>query len=326
MSPQKLLKVLLLTALPASGKSELRKYMDTLTADQARNDLGMGPTVQIDDFPYVHMMRRIDEELNALGLEGAFFWDPERQFRNPIDWGTLIHLLNEDFRDLRSGTVLSGLGKENAGMHFLCRLEVARLAARGTSFLKAFDRATVAYVAQHMEKEARAMFDAKMDLCRTNLDGKTIVIEFARGGADGASMPLSAPLGYQYAFSQLSSAILNIASVLYVWTTPAESRRKNLERTDRSDPGSILHHGVPEEVMVGDYGCDDIDHLIRASGQSNMVRVIARGKVYLLPIGRFDNRVDKTTFLRGDQSSWRKKQVKTLHTELTRVMKGLGQE
>jgi len=47
---------LLLLALPASGKSEVRTY---LTArDPAR--FHMGPTVQLDDYPYVHLQIRAD--------------------------------------------------------------------------------------------------------------------------------------------------------------------------------------------------------------------------------------------------------------------------
>ncbi len=69
----KLIDTLLLLALPASGKSEVRRYLAKLTPDQCREDFGLGPTVQLDDFPYVHIMRRIDEELGRRGQETLFF-------------------------------------------------------------------------------------------------------------------------------------------------------------------------------------------------------------------------------------------------------------
>ena len=53
-----ILDVLLLLALPASGKSEVRRYLASLTPEQCRRDFHMGPTVQLDDYPYVHMMRQ----------------------------------------------------------------------------------------------------------------------------------------------------------------------------------------------------------------------------------------------------------------------------
>src|SRR5262245_35106622 len=94
------LDIVLLLALPASGKSEVRKYLASVPADRALEDFHLGPTVQLDDYPYVHLMRRISEELRALGADGIFFDSSEQPMREPRDWGTLIELLNEDFADL----------------------------------------------------------------------------------------------------------------------------------------------------------------------------------------------------------------------------------
>ena len=58
---------ILLTALPASGKSEVRRYLAELDPEAVREGFHMGETVQLDDYPYVHMMRRISEELIQLG-------------------------------------------------------------------------------------------------------------------------------------------------------------------------------------------------------------------------------------------------------------------
>ena len=95
-----IIDTLLLLALPASGKSEARKFMDSLDPAQSRDELHMGATVQLDDFPYVHMMHRIDDELKQAGGEYAFYKGPDRPAQDPIFCGILIELLNEDHEDL----------------------------------------------------------------------------------------------------------------------------------------------------------------------------------------------------------------------------------
>ena len=74
---------------------------------------------------------------------------------------------------------------------------------------------------------------------------------------------------------------------MYAWVAPAESRRKNAARTNPDDPGSILHPGVPLEVMRTDYGCGDIGWLLESSDQPGSVRIDAHGRVFHLPIARF---------------------------------------
>ena len=67
-----ILDTVLIFSLPASGKSETRTYMSSLTPEQCRRDMAMGPTLQLDDYPYVHFMHRIDDELLAThGLVGG---------------------------------------------------------------------------------------------------------------------------------------------------------------------------------------------------------------------------------------------------------------
>src|SRR4051812_8275181 len=92
--------VLLLLALPASGKSEVRRYLAHLTPKQCRDDFHLGETVQLDDYPYVHMMRRVSQALRAIGEQPVFFESDEVPMIDPRDWGTLIELLNEDYEDL----------------------------------------------------------------------------------------------------------------------------------------------------------------------------------------------------------------------------------
>ena len=95
-----MLKTLLLLALPASGKSEIRRYLGSLNPERAAAEFGLGRSVQLDDYPYVHLMRRIAAELRHLYESPVFFASDTTPFLDPHDWGTLIHLLNEDYEDL----------------------------------------------------------------------------------------------------------------------------------------------------------------------------------------------------------------------------------
>ncbi len=310
------LKTVLLLALPASGKSEVRRYLKSLSPTQVQEDFHMGPTVQLDDFPYVHMMRRVDEALIAKGKKGVFFEAPDRSFSDPRDWGTLIELLNEDHDDLVNKRIANLAEFENSAAELLMRrIDCASVKVGAAARIEALgeDRADIR---ASLEEEAKAMLQEKHDNYPDSLDGKTLVIEFARGGKDGSSMPLEAPFGYGYSLSRLSPALLENASILYVWVTPEESRRKNEARTDPNDPGSILHHGVPLHVMLNDYGCDDMDWLEQNSGKPGTLEIKAHDRSFQLPIGRFDNRVDKTSFVREEPKDWAPEAVSALHAGL----------
>jgi len=316
------IEILLLTALPASGKSEVRRFLASLTPEQCRDEFGLGPTVQLDDYPYVHLMRRVSQELRRRGHDGVFFVSDELPMQEPLDWGTLIELLNEDYDDLVAGRRVS---VRSAAEWLFDRFDRARERVGARPGLATLAPSVRRELAQALEAECAELVRDKNAGIPDTLAGRTVVIEFARGGPDGAALPLPAPLGYQYSFARLSDAILEHAAVLYVWVTPEESRRKNIERTDPNDPGSILHHGVPMAVMLGDYGLDDMDWLIRASDRPDTVRVETRNRVHHLPVGRFDNRVDKTTFVRGEPSQWRPEQVKALHDGLAEAFRHLDQ-
>jgi hypothetical protein len=316
-----ILDVLLLLALPASGKSEVRRYLASLTPEQCRNDFHMGPTVQLDDYPYVHMMRRVSQELRKLGRDGVFFDSDELPMKEPRDWGTLVELLNEDFQDLQSR---HRPAPASAAEWLLGRFEAARRKAGASPALGALPTATRKALIAALEPEAAELLRDKNAGIPDTLEGRTVVIEAARGGPDGASLPLPPPLGYAYTLRTFSDAILSRAAILYVWVEPEESRRKNHERTDPNDPGSILHHGVPMAVMLGDYGCDDMGWLIEHSDRPDTVRVETRGSVYHLPVARFDNRVDKTTFVRADRAAWPPAAVAALHTGLAEALSRLA--
>ena len=148
------------------------------------------------------------------------------------------------------------------------------------------------------------MLDAKHAAYPDSFEDKTVIIECARGGPDGATMPLTGTFGYQYSLPMFSPSILETAAVLYIWVTPEESRRKNNDRADPNDPGSNLHHGVPMAVMLGDYGTDDMQYLADTSEIPGTLTVHAHGKTYHLPLGIFDNRTDRTSFLREDADKW----------------------
>ncbi len=317
-----ILKTVLLLALPASGKSEVRRYLAMLPPDECSRDFHMGPTVQLDDFPYVHLMRRVDEELEAMGESRIFYAGPDASFSNMLDWGTLIEMVNLDYYDLINSTVYP---LDGAAKLYLDRLDQSSVKAGAPARISALPEQIRAGLIRRLDGEAKALLQEKHASYTDTLDGKTLVIEFARGGAADSSMPLPAPFGYNYSLGRLAPEILADASILYIWTTPEESRRKNAERTNPDDPGSILHHGVPIEVLLNDYGCDDMDWLESSSDKPGLVNIgTSGGGSHYLPMARFDNRVDKTSFLRNEPSSWTKDQVSQLHSGLLGALQQLA--
>jgi len=314
-------KNLLLLALPASGKSEIRKYLTSLDQETRKRDLHMGDQVQLDDFPYVHLMRCIDQELSAQGQPNLFFHAPDKPFLEGLTWGVLIHLLNEDYEDLLERRAIP---LEGAAERMLKRIDSARGKVGAPPLFYAEGRPLLsAEIHQKLVKaieaeSAKIIADRQKEYPDT-LEGKTVVIEFARGGPDGSSMPI--PFGYEYSLALLSPKILQDAGLLYVWVTPEESRRKNFEREDPNDPGSILAHGVPLEVMLKDYGCDDLDYLLGISGRPGFIAVKGTQGTFHLPTAKFDNRVDKTSFIRG--KNWKEEDLKGLHLGLSQAAQAL---
>jgi len=316
-----LLDTILLFSLPASGKSEVRRYLGSLTAEQCRHDFHMGPTLQLDDYPYVHLMHRIDDELKALGLEYAYYQGPSRPFRDNWTWAVLIELLNEDYADLIKSRHIQ---VASAAQHLFDRLDAAHGKvglAQPMGELRHRDRLRLA---EALEAECRAELDTLNRQNAQDKAGRTLVIEAARGGAHGSVFPLCPPHGYESAFQTLAPDILAKACVLYVWVDPAESRRKNIERGRPDGQGSILHHSVPMEVMLGQYGTDDMAWLMEQSDRPGTIRVeriVPTGdryetRIYHLPVARFDNRNDLTTFVREDQKLWKSEDVQAIHRGL----------
>lgn len=316
-----LIDTLLLLALPASGKSELRRYLAHLDPADAARELHLGPTVQLDDYPYVHLMRRIAQELTSMGEGPVFFADDASSFAEPRDWGTLVQLLNDDFALL--GTTPEP--PDSSAPWLFDRLDAARVAVGADPALGRLAGPVRAWLMDVLEPEAAELWAGLSATVSSWSEGDTVVIEFARGGPDGAGMPLVAPYGYGYSLAELSAPILERSSILYVWVTPEESRRRNRERArpGRGGDASILHHGVPEVVMLGDYGSDDLPWLIEQGG-GDAVEVGSVAGPVRLPVAVFDNRVDHTSFLRADSDDWPSGAVNDLHRELCAVLDRLA--
>jgi hypothetical protein len=319
-----LLDTILLFSLPASGKSEVRRYLASLTPDQCRNDFHMGPTLQLDDYPYVHLLHRIDDELKANGLGYVYYHGPNRPFQDDWTWAVLIELLNEDYANLMASRQIE---VSSAAQHLFDRLDAAHEKLELSQPLGEIPHRIRVRMAETLEAECRAELDILNRQNAQDKTGRTLVIEAARGGAHGSAFPLTPPHGYDSAFQTLSPAILEKAAVLYVWVDPAESRRKNIERGRPDGQGSILNHSVPMEVMLGQYGCDDMAWLMEQTAQSDrpstirVERIVQErdryaAKVYHLPVARFDNRKDLTTFVREDPKLWKHANVQAIHSGL----------
>jgi hypothetical protein len=310
----KTIDTLLLLALPASGKSELRRYLGSVDPEVASRDFGLGPTVQLDDYPYVHLMRRISEEALRLGAPPVFFAANDQPFLDGRDWATLTALINEDHAALGTAPAVP----RQPTIWILERLTTARRSAGLPGVLDELPGSALRTLESRLDQEVAELADQRSATLRAYEPGlSTVLIEFARGGPEGAVAPLREPDGYAYSLSRLSPAILRRSRVLYVWVTPEDSRRRNEERAHPGPAGdaSILQHGVPGDVMRQNYGSDDFLWLLDRGG-GDAVDVSADGDTYRLPTAVFDNRADHTSFLRAEPDSWDPGRVAALHEAL----------
>ena len=308
MKENNLFDVVLLFALPASGKSEVRRYMANIDPQKLADEFHIGENLQLDDFPYVFFMRRIDEELVKLGGERVYY-PGEDSFLDGRDWATLTTLLNEDYYDMINRNVVTC---ESAAEYLFQRLENAAIKVGINPRLTYLKEETRKKLAEALEEEAREMLNEKHAAYPDTMENKTIIVEMSRGGAVGSNMPLEDPFGYQYTLRHFCPEILSKAAILYIEVTPEESRKKNRERFDPTNPGSSINHGTPELVMIHDYGCDDIAWLRENSEKENTVTVKSFDKTYHLPIGVFSNMPDRTTFLRDYPEKWDPELVKDI--------------
>ena len=307
----------LLLALPASGKSEIRRYLEHQTENTCRERFHMGQTVQLDDYPYVHIMRRVDDFLEGAGRSRVFFEAGDRGFADTADWGTLISLINEDYTDIRA---LRKRKPDEPVRWILDRFDRARKAVGARAPFSTMESSDRDLLLNGLVTEVDDLISDWNANVPTSLEGKTVVIEFARGGPKDSPMPLPKCYGYGYSLAALSPEILSRSAILYIWVTPEQSRAKNRERAAPDADGSILFHGVPEHVMRNDYGCDDIEYLLSRSGVANSVKVEAHGETFIIPTGRCDNRQDLTTFVRQDQDRWEPSDIKLLEDSISAAL------
>ncbi|KAH3762301.1 hypothetical protein Pelo_5857 [Pelomyxa schiedti] len=334
MAATSTIKTVLLNAFPAGGKSEIRKFFKFLGAEKCVTNFRLGEFVQLDDYPYVDIMRRVDEALNRLGQQRMFFDLPDRGFITDHDWGTLTHLVNEDYEDLVNKPPKPTVA--SAARWMFERYDQARAKVGITRFFGDLSAKTAWALADLLEERCRSFLDAKWKDIPDTLEGKTVIIEFSRGGAHGITFPIKEPNGYQYTYSQLSPRILENAAILYVSVTAEMSRAKNKQRGAEA-PGNVaasvgaqimhsLNHSVPDHVMWNAYGCDDIEYLVRTSDIPSTVMVQTHGRKFYLPIAFFNNHEDLTTFCRGNAELWPEDAKARLNQELTRSFSGLLQQ
>lgn len=326
--PRKIDRLILL-ALPASGKSEVRKFLGTMDPELRLKDFGIGPTLDLDDYPYVHLMRRVDEVLAEHGMRPVFFMGKDRPFQDPITWNVLIGLLNEDHEHLQKGRQYDPTMKARRPVEWmLWRMDAARKRLGMHELFRSRSHSIFVALEAALHDEVCNQLDGLNKVVTADKDGATVVIEFARGGPQGFPSLINPPRGYASALQTLAPEILEHACILYVRVTPEQARKKNIERGRPSAQGSILFHSVPAEVMLADYGCDDIEWLVSQSDKPNTIRVervVQEGdrfvvKVYYVPVAIFDNRDDLTTFVRGPKESWPIESIRALHDGLASAM------
>ncbi|HUU61230.1 MAG TPA: hypothetical protein VMX37_02440 [Acidimicrobiia bacterium] len=308
-----MIDLLLLLGLPASGKSEIRRYLDGLDPARRAADLRLGVPVHLDDYPYVHLMRRISQELRRRSAHPVFFATDAEPMLEPGDWLTLAALLAEDY---------AGLGRppappEHPAARLLNRFDRARAAAGLPSPFAGLPSGLRAELEGAIADEAAVLLPPLAPPRPAPPTGCTVVMEFSRGASQGMRPPFPTPWGYAHSLSALSPDILERAACLYVWVTPTESRRRNRERAHPGGEGSTLYHGVPERVMRHDYAGDDVAWLLDHADRSGHITLAAHGRRYQIPAVRFDNRVDRTSFLRDDPAAWPPQRVACLHQRLT---------
>ncbi|MGM0598054.1 MAG: hypothetical protein ACQES9_13545, partial [Myxococcota bacterium] len=158
----KILDTVLLLALPASGKSEVRKYLASRSPEQCREEFHMGQTLQLDDYPYVHFMHRIDDELFKRGYPYVFYKGPNRPFQNDFEWGTLIELLNEDYDDLINSRVVE---VPSAAQLLFDRLDNARAKVGLPRELAKIPYGMRCEIAAVLEEEVAKELETKNETC-----------------------------------------------------------------------------------------------------------------------------------------------------------------
>jgi hypothetical protein len=311
---QTIFDTILLLALPASGKSEVRQFL----IERSPRDFHLGETVQLDDYPYVDLQLCIDEMLEDMGLPRVYHEanpvEGERNgpFFDPREFAGLIHLLNEDYLELRKGQAEI---PNQPGKRLIERFDTASAKAGARTKFDALPPQVVAQLISQIDPLAQKLFAQKAQNCPASLEGKTIVIEFARGCPAYETTP-PPHCGYSESLRHLAPELLRHASILYIQVRSDQSRQKNRERAIKDDHGSILHHGTPEIVMEREYAACDLQYLLESSDKPNYIRIVQAQEIFYLPTAIFDNRADLTTFARSNPQTWRESDIHKLQSGL----------
>jgi len=321
MSTGEFIDTVLLIALPASGKSEVRKFLRNLPTEARVRDFHVSDTAQLDDFPYVAFLAKVDEEREARGLPRAFYEFKHGRFIFQPDWGLLLRLVSDDYHILKNDLPTPAADC----LALFERIDGHRRDLGGPEVFSVMATEARAELADAMKPAAEFLIEEQWGRREGTVAGKTIVMECARGGADGSTMPLDPPAGYAFSLANHRPEVLENAAVLYIKVTPEESRRKNKARYVPGMEDSDLHHSAPDVVMYNDYGCDDVAWLIENAAKPNTIRLHAHGRDWDLPIAVFDNTDDKTTFLHADVADWKPEHVKVVRDGLYGPMQGLWQ-
>ena len=332
MSEHKVLPILMFCALPASGKSETRRYLKSLTAEDTKK-FHLGETsTQVDDFPYVDGMKKIDAAAVKFLGHTIFFNTTDFNLFSDYDWGTLIYMINDDYFDiLECNPKIPSKFEKDPVEWLFNRYDVASVKT-GHLPARFYD------LRQKVGEEKFAEFKKEcFDLCNTllhdkyaniptSLEGKTIIFEFARGGTKGCdpSKPLTPPFGYEYSLSLFDKRILMNAAILYIWVTPEQSKQKAFQREKEGKEGKSqtvstqlsLNHGIAETVLDKEYGMDDFDYLLSKSPEKNYVPITRDDVEYKVKAGRLDNRKDLTSDFRKPQNEWTKEQCDNMFNAL----------
>ena len=320
---KKVLPILMFCALPASGNSESRRFFKSLTKEEMSQFHLGDSTTQVDDYPYVDALEKIDVFCYEVFGKTIFKDRNTRLFLYGYEWGTLTYLINEDYFDIKKLDKKIPEEYEKDPVKWLFKRyddaseKTGHIPRRFEELEKTEGKEKFEEFKQKCFNLCNTLLHDKYDNIPESLDGKTIIFEFSRGGAKDSTFPLQAPKGYEYTLSLFDDEILSNANILYIWVTPEQSFNKNRQRALEGEQGKSqtvstqlsLNHGVPDSVMINEYGTDDFNYLITLSKNGKYIPIKKNGKEFKVKVGRLDNRNDLTSDFRKPQKDWSKEQI-----------------
>lgn len=88
--------ILLLTARPGAGKSEIIKFLSNLPSDERKEKFHIGKMQIIDDFPFLWRWFEEDHLLNEMHQQ-RLFTDNNGYFKSVHQWDLLIKMINLEY-------------------------------------------------------------------------------------------------------------------------------------------------------------------------------------------------------------------------------------